>query len=227
MTNKFNVDRQRLFRAGYNRYLRSLSHGALVDFILNGADLSFDNQQERDLLLAEVADQKGRHDRATAKINELVLVNRDLNEALGKTRPVDTSSAFQALQRDERVEVIDVSACNTIDDFMDALFGRCTCADEEPITTIEEFVAIHPLAVALAVTSAVTGVPLPDETIRLCAVLEEEFAPFIVVNPLFVGLLSVSVVFTDITALKAFKTRAAELGVTGIEFGFYVVNHSN
>lgn len=249
MSNKLNINRDRLFTQGYRKYLQSLTHGALVDFVLRGGDLAFTPAQERELLLDQIADEQKRHDRATKKINELVHENRSLRQALEAKQPVDTAASefiksigdyhnlFEGLtsmtivNADTNEVIFDLNSGKAPSDealeLIKAIIEGTPASN--PIETPEDYVEAYPESVNTSTLSCVTPNPLPDDILDACVRLESAFQPFSTVQQLApgVGLMSVLIQFRDVTVANEFGAAAEAAGVSPMAYGQYVVNHAN
>ena len=249
MSNKLEVNRDRLFTNGYRKYLQSLSHGALVDFILTGSNLSFTPAQERSLLLDELNDEQARHARATAKINELVNENRQLRAQIESTQPVNTSDyagGFEATAGHENgvpmFRVIDLETNAVLHEgvfseegdfakeLLSMIFGgvpACGCAQKRVYASVDEYMGDHPEAMSFT-TMAVPGVSgLSAEQIAACEVLSEEFEPYTETLPFIGGVNMVLIALPDDATATAFTEAANSVGINPIKFASYVVNHTN
>ena len=248
MSNKLEINRDRLFTNGYRKYLQSLTHGALVDFILTGSNLSFTPAQERSLLLEELEDQQGRNARATAKINELVTENRQLRAKIESSQPVNTAGGFSAMVGDEngvptfRVRVIDLDT-NTVlhegslggsDDFAKDLIslifggvlGNTPVEAKRVYTSFAEYTTDFPNAVAVASIGAADTV-LSEGVINACDDLMDHFEPYVEAGALAHGVGIVQIACRDQATGDAFVDAAIAIGVNPVTFATYVLNHCN
>lgn len=244
MSNKLEINRDRLFTDGYRKYLQSLTHGALVDFILRGSNLSFTPAQERSLLLEELADEQARHERATKKINSLIHENRELREKIEAFQPVDTSGSFDSdaepVELTARFKIVDLETNTTLHDgdlstdpqtlahqIIAAIFGGVlgeTVETKRVYTTAGEYLADHPNATSFTSIGAV-GVPLCAEQIDGCEDLLEQFEPYTEVGGTNGRLATVLVVFPDNVTGEAFAKKARELRINPVAFASFIINH--
>ncbi len=244
MSNKLEINRDRLFTDGYRKYLQSLTHGALVDFILRGSNLSFTPAQERSLLLEELADEQARHERATAKINELVTENRQLRAQIDASQPVNTAGGFSATAGDENgvptFRVIDLDT-NTVlhegsfdedgdftKDLINMIIGAFSGAPVEAkrYTSIAEYTADFPNAVSVASIGAADTV-LSEKVINDCDSLMERFEPYVEAGSLAHGVGIVQIACRDAATGDEFVDVATNMGVKPVTFATYVLNHLN
>lgn len=237
MSNKLSINRQRLFTQGYRKYLQSLSHGALVDFVLNGGDLAFSPAQERELLLDQVADEQGRHARATQKINELVHENRRLRERLNEQEPVSTEGAFEDILADifgneAQVKVFDGDTIQTVSgqdvlQFLASIFAGVNEDAPKKIVTKEDYAEAHPGSVHASTVAFVLGEALPADIIELCNDLTTAYQPFSTVENVSPGnpMKLVTIQFQNVEIAANFARQADQLGVSVAIYGLYVVNH--
>lgn len=255
MSNKLEINRDRLFTNGYRKYLQSLTHGALVDFILTGGNLSFTPSQERSLLLDELADEKARHSRATDKINSLVRENRELRTQIEALEPVNTVGSFATgaagLAADVGTDsigqplfrVIDLETNNVLyegdtfpvteDDFAQTLIslifgGLQTGAPVEAkrYTSIAEYTADYPDAVSVASIGA-ADTTLSENVINACDSLMERFEPYVEAGSLAHGVGIVQIACRDAATGEAFVDAATAVDVKPVTFATYVLNHMN
>lgn len=140
MSNKLEIRRDAMMVKGYRKYLQSLSHGALVDFILSGGQLAFTPNKELDIALAELDDERSRHARATQKINELVHENRQLHEQLRELQPVNTAGDFEQNADNDSVESMD----DFMRGFLNFLDGIVSEAEGPVYTNSAEYAKDHP-----------------------------------------------------------------------------------
>lgn len=252
MSNKLEINRDRLFTNGYRKYLQSLTHGALVDFILTGGNLSFTPSQERSLLLDELADEKARHSRATDKINSLVRENRELRTQIEALEPVNTVGSFAtgaggvAMEAGTDVSnhpffrVIDLDT-NTVlhegalDDngdffgeLLSTIFNGIPGAPVEAkrYTSIAEYTADFPDAVSVASIGA-ADTTLPENVINACDSLMERFEPYVEAGSLAHGVGIVQIACRDAATGEAFVDAATAVDVKPVTFATYVLNHLN
>lgn len=246
MSNKLEIDRDRIFTNGYRKYLQSLTHGALVDFILNGSNLSFTPAQERSLLLEELVDEKTRHDRATKKINTLVHENRGLREQIEALQPVDSSGSFdinikaEPVKRAAQFKIIDLDANTTLYEgdlspdsishqIIATVFGGVlggTVETKRVYMSSVEYLEDHPNATSFTSIGAV-GVPLCAEQIEGCEDLLEQFDPYTEVGNINGKLATVLIALPDDAAGDAFTSKAHELGINPVAFASFIINHHN
>ena len=247
MSNKLEINRDRLFTNGYRKYLQSLSHGALVDFILTGGNLSFTPSQERSLLLEELEDQQARHERATKKINSLVHENRGLREQLDALQPVNASGSFAtgaetAASDQATFRVIDLDT-NTVlhegslggsDDFAKDLIslifggvlGNTPVEAKRVYTSFAEYTTDFPNAVAVTSIGAADTV-LSEGVINACDDLMDRFEPYVEAGALAHGVGIVLIACRDQATGDAFVDAAIAIGVNPVTFATYVLNHCN
>lgn len=240
MSNKLSINRQRLFTQGYRKYLQSLSHGSLVDFVLNGGDLAFSPAQERELLLDQVADEQGRHARATQKINELVRENRRLTELLNQQAPVSTDGSFEALLSEvfggdvnikvlDGTDYIDVSYDDVLQ-MLASIFADTSdpVPTQMPIVTFEDYEEAFPNAVFAKTMAIELGDSIPADVIAKCDSLKERYQPFATTNEVAPGspLRLVVIQFCDAGVANDFAAQAKSIGITPAIYGLYVVNHA-
>lgn len=246
MSNKLEINRDRLFTNGYRKYLQSLTHGALVDFILTGSNLSFTPAQERSLLLEELMDEKSRHERATLKINSLVHENRGLREQLDALQPVDTSGSFdidaEPVELTAQFKIVDLETNTTLHDgdlstdpqtlahqIIAVIFGGVlgeTVETKRVYTSAGEYLADHPNATSFT-SIGVVGVPLSAGQIDSCEDLLEQFDPYTEVGGINGKLATVLVALPDDVTGDAFVKKAHELRINPVAFASFIINHYN
>ena len=248
MSNKLEINRDRLFTNGYRKYLQSLTHGALVDFILTGSNLSFTPAQERSLLLEELEDQQGRNARATKKINTLVHENRGLREQLDALQPVNTSGSFATgaetdASNQATLRIIDLETNNVLyegditasseDDFAKNLFSLIfdglTTGDVETkrvYTSAAEYLEDYPDAVTY-ITAGAVGTILTADQIDACEELLDQFDPYTEVGSASGVISLVQITLPNDAAGEAFTAKARELGINPVTFATFLVNHCN
>ena len=247
MSNKLEINRDRLFTDGYRKYLQSLTHGALVDFILRGSNLSFTPAQERSLLLEELADEQARHERATKKINSLVHENRGLREQLDALQPVDTSGSFDSdaepVELTARFKIVDLETNNVLyegnipasseDDFAKNLFSLIfdglTTGDVETkrvYTSAAEYLEDYPDAVTY-ITAGAVGTILTACQIDACEELLHQFDPYTEVGSASGVISFVQIALPNDAVGEDFTSKARELGINPVTFATFLVNHCN
>lgn len=248
MSNKLEINRDRLFTNGYRKYLQSLTHGALVDFILTGSNLSFTPAQERSLLLEELADEQARHERATKKINSLVHENRGLREQLDALQPVNTSGSFatgaETNTSDQATfRIIDLETNNVLyeggtspaseDDFAKDLislifggFPTGVVENKRSYTSSAEYLADHPDAVSF-ITAGAIGVTLTAGQIEVCEDLLEQFDPYTETGNGVGAISLVQIALPNDAVGEAFTAKARELDISPVTFATFIVNHCN
>ncbi len=248
MSNKLEINRDRLFTNGYRKYLQSLTHGALVDFILTGSNLSFTPAQERSLLLEELADEQARHERATKKINSLVHENRGLREQLDALQPVNTSGSFATGAETDTSDqatfrIIDLETNNVLyegditasseDDFAKNLFSLIfdglTTGDVETkrvYTSAAEYLEDYPDA-ATYITAGAVGTILTAGQIDACEELLHQFDPYTEVGSASGVISLVQIALPNGAVGEDFTSKARELGINPVTFATFLVNHCN
>ena len=248
MSNKLEINRDRLFTNGYRKYLQSLTHGALVDFILTGSNLSFTPAQERSLLLEELADEQARHERATKKINSLAHENRCLREQLDALQPVSTSGSFATDAETDTSDqatfrIIDLETNNVLyeggtfpaseDGFAKNLFSLIfdglTTGDVETkrvYTSAAEYLEDYPDAVTY-ITAGAVGTILTADQIDACEELLYQFYPYTEVGRASGAISLVQIALPNDEVGEAFTAKARELGINPVTFATFLVNHCN
>lgn len=166
MTTQISIARDRLLTKGYRRFLQSLSHGALVDFIMGESNLYYTPNQELKLFEDELADSRARHARATQRINELVCENRDLVSQLQELAPANTANQF---------ETVSANPDEFVKEFLQFLTGIGVAQDEldepseeifETYSSIEEYCEEYPDAHMVKIASLGDSSLHPNVPIR-------------------------------------------------------------
>lgn len=244
MSSKLEINRQRLFTQGFRKYLQSLTHGALVDFILRGGDLSFSPAQERQLLLEELADSQERHARATKKINELVHANRELREALAEGKPVNTQTAFDIETTGATDEtpfsfkIVDLDT-NTVlfdgnlsdhDDglhlLIDALLGLPGGQQEDrSYVSLDEFKAANPHGDVYSIPVFLTTKTARSDITNAIRNLLDDFEPYVFIeNSPLPSVKVVQIAFETEAASASFIQEARDLNVRPRDVAEYLVH---